>query len=186
MATPKNYKQVIALVESTSPSVRAYFEAVTELIEHYEWDVSISYTYARIETIKRRTLFVGLVRKHRADAEYTDKELDREFLTRSRFKQLFSIVYGRDIPKDIIEILERGEAVRDRVAHGKWLVDAQARQCLADAFQFADRLNEFVFECVKTRPIGSLQGFKGAASALPRETTYWVLKGMGVGQKAAS
>ena len=163
--------------------MRTYFEAVTELIERYEWDVAISYTYSRMEIIKRRALFVGLVRKHSADAEYTDRALDREFLTRARFKQLFSIIYARDIPKENFEILERGEAIRDRVAHGKKLTDAQARQCLADAFHFADRLNEFVFECVKTRPIGSLQGFKGAASSLPLETTHWVLKGMGIDKR---
>ncbi|HYN46308.1 MAG TPA: hypothetical protein VES64_06420, partial [Allosphingosinicella sp.] len=67
---------------------------------------------------------------------------------------------------------------------GKALPDAEMRAGLRDAFDFCEAFNEFVFGAGGFRPFGQLRGFKGRGEALSKETTRWVLRGMGIPHKA--
>ena len=144
--------------------------------------LSISYVFTRVERAKRRTLYCGIAKLHWCEASVTNALVDREHLTRSRFIELFKTIFARPIPVDLVKKLKDAEAVRDRAAHGSrdW-TEAQARKCLIDVIDFAVGFNEFVKEEAGFRPFGDLRGFKGRASPLPKATTMWVLKGMGVG-----
>ncbi len=181
MPAPANYKQVLTHFESKTESVRNYFESFPELVEGYDWEISISYVFTRVEIAKHSTLYCGLVKKHWTDSKMTREALDRDHMSRGRFRELFKTVFGASIPAGLLEKLAAGERVRDRVAHGKWLEPAQARQGLVDVFDFADGFNLHVSDLAGFTPFGSLQGFKGRAEALPKQTTHWVLKGMGIG-----
>ena len=163
--------------------VKWYFRNFSELVEYYEWDVPISYVFSQVEKAKRMTLYCGIVKLHWCEASLTRRLIDREHLSRSRFIELFKVVFGKEIPGPLIKKLKNAEAVRDRAAHGSsdW-TQADARKCLTDIVDFAAGFNQFVDNEAGFRPFGKLQGFKGRRTALPKATTRWVLMGMGVGR----
>lgn len=178
---PKNYIQVLTIFKQQPKNIQNYFDAFPDLVKNYDWGISISYVFSRIETIKHRTLYGGLVKLHGTSAKKTSAALDKHQMTRKQFRDLFSVIFGTAIDKDILDKLSEAEAIRDKVAHGKPLTDAQARKCLADALEFATAFDEFVSKVPQGfSPFGSMQGFKGAKAALSEKTTYWVLKGMGI------
>lgn len=177
---PANYKQVLTMYSQQPKPIQEYFESLPELVERYEWDISISYVFSRIETIKHRTLYCGLIKLHWTDTQLTSELLDKDHMSRGRFRDLFHVVFGKRIDRDILEKLSAAESVRDKVAHGKHLTQSEARKCLADALDFAASFDQFVFDHANFRPFGDLRGFKGRKEALPKSTTRWVLKGMGI------
>ena len=182
--TPRSYKDVIKHFNESSEDVQWYFQDLENLVAEYAWQVSIGYVFSQIERAKRMTLYCGIVKLHRCDASLTQTLIDREHLSRTRFIDLFGTVFGEPIPMDLIGRLKEAETIRDRAAHGSkdWR-EADARQCLVDAIGFAEGFNKFVYEQAGFRPFGKLQGFKGRRVALPKATTNWILKGMGIGSK---
>lgn len=184
-----NYKQVIARHGELSDDVRAWLDVVPELVEHYTWDVSIAFVFMRIEAINHEVLYRGLVRRHLTDAPLTRALLDRDHMTRRRFRELVKTVFDAPIPADVDAHLTRAEVVRNRVIHGKQVTDAQARACLMAAFEFIEGLNNFIFSTAGFRPCADGRGFKGRVQSLSKDTSRWVLRGMGIpasGKEAAS
>lgn len=183
MKNPANYKQVIALFEAKPEDIRFCFGSFPDLVRDYEWDVSLSYVFSRIEAVKHMTLYCGLVKRHWTDAALTRELLNKDHMSRGRFRELFKIVFDQQIPDAIQAKLSAAERVRDKVAHGKSLEAAEARRALADAFAFAEEFSDFVQDIAGIRPFGHLRGFKGRGESLTKETTRWVLRGMGIPPK---
>ena len=177
---PANYKQLLIHYESKPKEIKLYFGDPPKLVEQFVWEIPISYMFSKIEVAKRRTLHGGIVKIHRTDSALTAEMLDIDHMTRGRFRALFKIVFDKEIDQAILKKLSDAEAVRDRVAHGRRLNEAAARQCLADALDFSEELNEFVNGIAKFRPFADLRGFKGASAPLSKDTTRWVLRGMGI------
>ena len=176
----KTYKDVIQSYEEAPPRVRDYFPSFAELVEKYDWEVSISYVFSRLETAKRMTIYCGIVKLHSCEVSLTWKLVSEDHLSRRRFLALFETVFGRPIPGSLVEKLERGEGVRDKVAHGMDWTAAEAREGLTSIIDFAGEFNEFVSKHGGFRPFGDLRGFKGRGGALPQSTTRWILRGMGI------
>jgi len=171
---------VLARIERLPDDVKSWFQIVPELIEGYEWEVSISYVFTKVETVKHFTLYKGLLKRHRTDAQLTWDLLDKDHMSRSRFLDLYRIIFDEPIPSLITAHLAAAETVRDRVAHGKGVTDAQARFCLMEAFAFAQDFNDHVASSAGFRPFGEGRGIRGRAQPLGKETTRWVLRGMGI------
>ena len=186
MATAATYKGVLAEFRKKSPEIQGYFPDYETLLRDYAWDVSVSYVFSRVEGVKHWTLYCGLVKLHWTDAELTKTLLDRDHMSRGRFRSLFKTVFGEPISEAILQKLSSAEAIRDRYVHGKMFEPAQAktRQAMIDIFEFSEEFNAFVYHLAGFRPFGSLTGFKGRAESLPKETTRWVLLGMGIPAKA--
>lgn len=180
MPTPANYKQVLHQYDRLPDDVRSYFPTFKELVERYSWDVSIAYVYSRLERAKHETIYCGIVKLHRTESSLTRTLIDRDQMDRRRFRELFKTVYGVPIDKTLLDKLAEGEAVRDRVIHGKMWDDAQARKALIDVLEFCAGFNAFVENLAGFRPFGDLRGFKGRKEPLSKETTRWVLLGMGI------
>jgi hypothetical protein len=180
MESAATYKQVLARLKRLPKDIKNWFDIVPELIERYDWEVSISYVFTRIEVIKHDTLYKGLVKRHWTHAQLTRELLDRDHMDRARFIGLFRIVFDEHIPTNILAHLSTAESIRDRVAHGKRLTPAQARACLMAAFDFMETFNDFVQAKAGFRPFGEGRGFKGRAESLTKETSRWVLRGMGI------
>jgi hypothetical protein len=142
--------------------------------------------FARIEAVKHDTLYKGLVKRHRTDSELTRQLLDKDHMSRARFRELFGVVFGTGIPAETLKHLETAEKIRDRAAHGKLLTDAKSRECLVEAFAFMRDFSSFVFQSAGFRPFGEGRGFKGRGQSLSKETSKWVLKGMGIPKAATS
>lgn len=176
----KSYKGVIRQYREAPSRIRDYFPNFAELVESYDWEISISYVFSRVELAKRNTINCGIVKLHWCDAELTRKLINEDHMSRGRFLELFKVVFGCHIPKDITEKLENGEQVRDKVMHGMKWEQADARQGLVSVIDFAKDFNDFVDGNAGFRPFGDLRGFKGRGEPLTKATTRWVLKGMGI------
>lgn len=179
----KSYKGVIRKYKEAPQPIQEYFPEFVELVECYNWKISISYVFSGVETAKRDTIYCGIVKLHWCDAELTRKLLNEDHMSRGRFLELFNVVFGCRIPKEIVAKLESGEQVRDKVAHGMKWNQAEARQGLVSVIDFATDFNEFVHSKAEFRPFGDLRGFKGRKQSLTKATTRWVLKGMGIPKK---
>lgn len=182
----KSYPALIKHFESAPDIVQKYFPDFIELVENYEWDVSVSYIFSRVELAKHKTIYCGIVKLHWCESTLTRKMVYEEHMSRSRFKELFITVFGKPIPKDIIDKLEKGESVRDKIAHGKRWQEKEVREGLTNIIDFASEFNEFVFCLAGFKPFGNLTGFKGRAEPLEKSTTRWVLKGMDIPKKEKS
>lgn len=185
-STPTNYKQVLVHFEKKAAVIQRYFPAFPDLVASFSWDVSVTYVFSRLEAAKHAIIYCGIVKLHWTDSKLTRELVDKDHMSRGRFKELFKIVYGKPIEERLLAKLAEAEKVRDRISHGKQWSAAEARKALIEAFDFAEELDDFVFNNGGFRPFGDLRGFKGAKAPLPRETTRWVLKGMGVPNKDQS
>jgi hypothetical protein len=134
----------------------------------------------QIETMFHDTLYKGLVKGHKTDSSLTRELLDRDHFTRTRFRELYKTVFGAPIPSEVDAKLKAAEVVRNRAIHGKKVTDAQARSCLMNAFEFLEGFSDAVFVAAKFRPCADGRGFKGRAGSLGKDTSRWVLRGMGI------
>lgn len=181
MNAPANYKQVLSHFNASPKEVRSYLPSFEKLVKGYDWDVSISYVFSRVESVKHKTIYCGIVKLHWTESELTRRAVDRDHMSRGRFRDLFKIVYGKPIDDQLLLKLSNAEATRDKIAHGKSWTEAQAREALIDIIDFATGFNDFVYDIAKIRPFGGdLRGFKGRKEPLSKQTTHWVLKGMGI------
>lgn len=184
MNAPANYLQVLNHFNQLPNEVKNYFPSFQNLVEGYPWDVSVSYVFSRIEAVKHSTIYCGIVKIHWTDSTLTRELIDKDHMSRGRFRDLFKIVFGKQIKKELLQKLSEAEGIRDKIAHGKQWTDAQARKSLIDIFEFAVGFNEFVQASAGFKPFSDLRGFKGRKQPLPKETTRWVLLGMGIPAKA--
>lgn len=180
----KNYKGVIRRYQDAPQQVRDYFPNFEELVISYKWEISISYVFSRVELAKRNTIYCGIVKLHRCNAALTRRAVNRDHMSRRRFFDLFSVVFNCSVPQEIVEELEIGERVRDKVAHGMEWREVEAREGLVSIINFATVFNDFVDDKANLRPFGKLSGFKGRGRPLTMETTKWVLRGMGIPKRA--
>jgi hypothetical protein len=180
MAKPANYKQVLNHFRATPKQVQDYFPSFPELVENYSWDVSISYVFSRVEAAKHSTIYCGIMKLHWTNSALTRELVDKDHMSRGRFRELFKTVFGKPIEKALLDKLSGAEAVRDKIAHGKNWTAAEARTALTDVFDFATGFNDFVQATTGFKPFGDLRGFKGRKESLSKETTRWVLRGMGI------
>lgn len=178
----KSYKGIIHHYEAATQAVRDYFPDLVELVQRYQnnWEVPISYVFSRLEQAKRRTIYCGIVKLHWCEATLTWTLVNKDYLSRDRFLELFKVVFGQQIPKQLIEKLKKGEHVRDKIAHGMTWNPAEAREGLVSVIDFAQEFDEFVASQADFRPFGDLRGFKGRKESLTKATTQWVLRGMGI------
>ncbi len=179
----KSYKGVIHEYNQAPQQIRNYFPNFVELVECYDWEISISYVFSRVELAKRNTIYCGIVKLHRCEAVLTRKLLNEDHMSRGRFLDLFEVVFGARVPIQIIGKLKNGEQIRDKVAHGVKWKQTEARQGLVGIIDFAKEFNDFVDNKAGFRPFGDLRGFKGRGQPLTKATTRWVLKGMGIPKK---
>jgi hypothetical protein len=180
MAFP-SYKALIAHYGTTAPEVQFFFKDLPELLRSsFGWEVVIAYQFIRLETGLNRTLYGGVVKLHRADANTADSKLGKLHITRDSFPELFKNVYGAPLPASVTSKIKFAETIRDRCVHGKRIAEPDARTAVADVLDYASALNFRVFGHASFYPFGDMRGFKGAAQPLPPDTTYWLLKGMGI------
>ena len=177
---PGSWRGVRNRLNAAPNDVQRYFQPAGELIEHYPWEVSLSYLFARLERAHLMAIYCGVVKLHKADAALATTAVDRFQNRRDEFLTLFKNVFGEDIPRSLLQLLELAQDVRDRVLHGKKVNDADYRMAIAAIIDYATKFNEICFEGGGFRPFGDLRGYKGAGSSLDRSTSRWLLKGIGL------
>lgn len=167
------------LTEAPS-EVQRYFEPAAELIEHYSGEVSLSYLFARLERGHLMSLYCGVVKLHRVDSTLAATAVERFENRRDEFRELFERIFGKRIPNSVIGKIEPAQEIRNNVLHGKKVEQRDYRMAIVSIIEYATDFNEVCSKLGGFRPFGSLQGFKGAAAAMDKSTSRWVLKGIGL------
>ena len=179
MDVPGTWRGIRNKLEAAPPEIQWYFDPVGELMEHYAWEVSLSYLFSRLERAHLMSLYCGVVKLHRANARLAASAVDRFENRREDFLALFRKVFGHELPRPLIEKLKKAQKVRDRVLHGKSVHDKDYRMAVVSIIEYATEFNQTCFDLGGFRPFGNLQGFKGAAASMDKSTTRWMLKGIG-------
>jgi len=180
----KSYKDVIRHFRAAPKRIQNYFPEFVPLVEGYDWEVSVSYVFSRVEQAKRMTIYCGITKIHRCESSLTWKLVSEDHLSRARFFELIKIVFAKKIPDNIREKLEASENVRDKIVHGMNWTDSDARKAMTQIIDFATKFNQYVKKIAGFQPFGDLRGYKGRKQPLAKATTKWILHGMGVPKKA--
>jgi hypothetical protein len=180
MSVPKSYKGILELFEKQPAEIQKYFSYLPRLIGgDLPYDIALAYLFSQIERAHRRALYCGITKRYSANSELTDEIIRKEYVTRDGFKQLFKNVYGQDFPDALSKMIEHAEEMRDTGMHGKETDDADLRQAIHDVFEYAKGLNATINGLSGFEPFGDLRGFKGRGENMDKETTRWILKGIG-------
>lgn len=181
MNVPGTWRGVRNRLLDSPLDVQSYFEPVEDLIQYYPWEVSLSYLFSRVEKAHVMALYCGVVKIHRTDKDLAKSAVDRFENRREEFLKLFEKIYGKDIPRALINKLEKAQNIRNRVLHGKNVEEKDFRMAIVAIIEYASGFNQ---HCRRIQGIptfiGSLQGFAGATSPLDKSTSRWVLKGIGL------
>jgi hypothetical protein len=181
ITTAANYKQVINYFDKLPQDIKLWLKEVPDLVQKYDYEVSIALIFSRIESIKHIIIHRGLVKIHKTNSELTWEILELDHMSRDRFSKIFKTVFNCDIPKSTSDKIKLAERVRDKVMHGKSITGADARNALISSFEYLKEIDEFMQQhSSNIRPFGDGRGFKGRAGTLTKDTTRWVLRGMGL------
>jgi len=178
MTTPGSWRGVVNRFKQAPKEVQKYFEYLLPLAGQFPGQVILPYLFSRIEYGHNMTIYCGVVKLHRADADLTWNVIDKQHMTRDQFRKLFTTVFGGSIPKAIYEQLEVAERVRDKVIHGHYVADKEIRKAVVSVLGYAEHFNNLVRKLAGFPAFGKYSGFKGRGKSLDRTTTRWLLKGM--------
>jgi hypothetical protein len=170
------------LFDGLTPDIQAYFNEFRELIaSNFSLEIVLAYVFFRLEQGQHMALFCGARKLHRLDGELTWKAIDSQHMIRDAFHKYFETIYGAALPKDVRDIVQPAEAIRDRLMHGKGTEPAQLREAISRVLQYAEQINVFLDQRrVGFHPFcGDLRGFVGRLESMDKATSRWVLKGMG-------
>jgi len=184
MVAVPSYKALLKIYEALPDEVKGHFQHIPKLIEDFPYDVSLAYSFLKIEQAQNRALYGGVVKIHRGQAEFVRRIMNFQHLTRDGFKELYKNVFGIALPKGTAEKLDDAEKTRDRVIHGKSVPDNEMREAIADCLHYGELLNTDVSTVAGFKPFGDMRGFKGRADSLDKRTTKWLMRGLGFGVKA--
>jgi hypothetical protein len=179
-----SYKSLLKHYESLPEETRNYFGHLPSLLSsNLPWKVIIAYQFIQVETLQNRIIYCGIIKLHRAHKEVAGSILHSLHITRDDFLRLFQNIYGKSLEQTLVDKLKVAEKARDKSVHGKQIKDAEARQAIGDVLDYANDINNYIEKIAGFRPVGSLKGFKGRLEPLEKETTRWLLKGLGLSRE---
>jgi hypothetical protein len=178
--TAANRKQVISRYENLPDDIQSWLDGLPDLIKDFRWEISVAFVFMQIESMFHNSLYRGLVKIHKTDSQLTKQLLDRDHFSGGRIKELYKTIFGIPIPHEVYLHLDAAVKIRNRAIHGKKITQPEARQCLMEAFNFLEAFSTEVSKVAKFRPCSDGRGLKGAAEALSKDTSRWVLRGMGI------
>lgn len=181
MSTPANWKQVSARFTKLPPEVQGYFEHYPKLLKELPWKVSMAYLFAELEAAHRMTIYCGIVKLHHVDADMAWSAIASWEMRRRAFAETFRTIFDHEIPAPAKAALTDAERIRDQIIHGSPVSNADHRTGQVRAFDYVDALHAFLPTVGGVSPFKDLRGFKGAMQPLSKQTSRWVLKGMGLG-----
>lgn len=166
---------------NSSSEIRDYFPHIPELLENFPMEVCLAYVFYRLELGQNMALYTGVVRIHRVEASLARSAVSIQHLTREHFDELYQKIFSIKVPKTAKLDLEGAQKTRDRIMHGKRESDDQVRNAIARVLEYAEEINSQLDEKHKLKPFGYLKGFAGRGRKLDKQTSRFVLKGIGFG-----
>lgn len=165
-----------------SEDVKGYFNYLPRLINNdFPLNICLAYCFYRLEVAHNTAIYCGIVKLYRAHSSLTKKKVvDRWDMYRNDFEKKFELVYDCKRPLWLTEGMEKAQSVRDDVMHGSSKTPAEKREAIGITLRYAEELNNFVDDKAGLKPFtDDLRGFKGRVKSLDKQTTRWILKGMG-------
>lgn len=183
---PGSWRGVANRFRNSTPEVQQYFNNLPDLMDDYDWEVSIGFMFIRVEKALNTMLYCGARKMHRANSEVARNFVDSHHMNRKEFRRLFTNIFGRAIPVDTAAVLSEAEKVRDKVIHGKTSTDADKRRAIVRLIQYAEEMNALVHDIAGFKPFtNDLRGFTGRGESLDASTTRWLMQGLGFTARAA-
>lgn len=182
---PATWRGVKNHFTSVPEEIQHYFSPTVELIENYDWEVSLAFMFTRVEKAMNMMLYCGARKIHKAHSETAYSFVDKHHMTRKEFRRLFKNVFGADIPAGTTELLADAEKVRNKIIHGKSAIPAEQRKAIIRLLDYAEAMNDLVHTKARFRPFTpTLRGFTGPTQSLDQSTTSWLMRGLGFTGKA--
>jgi hypothetical protein len=160
-------------------AVQEYFEHIPGLLASFPLNICIAYSFSQVELAHNMTLYCGVMKKHKAERTIARAVIDAHHMTRAEFQERFEVVFSAPLTNAVLDPLIAAEDVRDKIMHGKRILEREKREALYNVLTYAELFNDELQAVAGFRPFGNLKGFKGWGKSLDRATTRWVLKGMG-------
>src|SRR5438552_2791433 len=102
MAKKTTDKQVLKYFRGKPEELRKFFDAFEELVPEFTWRVIVPYIFSRVEVAKHSTIYCAIVKLHKTDSDLTWQLVNDDHMSRGRFRELFKIVVGKDIPDALL------------------------------------------------------------------------------------
>ena len=106
---PGNWVGVVARIDASSEEVKSFFDPISELIEHYRWEVSIGYMFTRVEQAHNHLLRGAAVKIHGVNGSTANCFVDGQHITRKEFSRLYKNVVGGSVPARAAKFLPEAE-----------------------------------------------------------------------------
>ena len=165
--------------DASDPEIRKSFEHYPTLFKDFPAEFSIAYLFTKLELAQNNTIYCGVVKLHKVNADLARVAIQKWHITRSGFKEKYKIIFGQCIGPEVVARLDYAEKIRDSIVHGKQPKDGAMRQAIYDILEYSEGLSATVKDHGRFTPFGSLRGFKGRAKSHDKSTSRWILKGMG-------
>lgn len=178
MAMQAKWKALLTRFEALPAAVKAYFDEYPPLLENYSWNVSWGYLFSRLEAAHRLALYIGVVKRHRVNADKAWDAIDAWYMTREDFDRIFKAIFGVEVPPALVATRKQAEKVRDLNFHGKDVDDPSQLNGQRAALEYAEGFHTLVEAAGGPSPFGELRGF-APGEKLSEATSYLVLKGLG-------
>ncbi len=195
-----NYVQVKNRFNQLPNTVQKYFSSFTNLLpspQHKErtWEILIAYLFMKVEQAQHNTIYGAMTKKYNIDGGLAWIAIDEKNMTRTDFVDLYKNLAKTPIKTKTIKRGRYIQSIRNKVIHGKvnkaaddkkkkgnekgnekGLTLHRKKLVVISILEYADSLNNQVFEELKFRPFGTIKDTKKPHD---KETSRWMLIGMG-------
>lgn len=184
MTSPKSYNGLKSQYDALGEDVRSFLSKLGPLLDDGKnYDIALAYCFMKLEEGHHRALACGLVCIHNCDAATVGRELQRQQFTEEKYRSVFKNVFSEDIPNSAREDLARVQKIRNTLVHGKATTNPQLKEAVYHVFKYMTTVGAFVKDKTDKNPYGDLRGLSGRKTPLPTNSTIWILKGFGLGEK---
>ncbi len=132
-------------------------------------NIIIFYICMRIERAHRKILYCDMIKRHKINKETTDKYLDNLRLYGDRFFIVYKELLQKPdegivqtaISAETIALIKKTKDVRNKVIHGDEVraISKTKEKAICTLLDYAEKLNEEVFDISGFRPFGDLTNF---------------------------
>lgn len=179
MALSATKQHVIDVFNASSKRTQEYFRHVPNLIEQFVPEVAVGYVFDRTAAAHNGVIVAGLVVKHKAHRDVAREIAVFQECAWEEFHYEYQTVFGNVIPEAISQQYIYANEKRRALLAGKRVSSKDQCEVIEVILQYADTLDEFVAKNSRLHPFSDLSKAKPRGNALDKESTRWVLKGMG-------